>query len=194
MKLTKRKYVHFKLADIKSMIQQSQPPSPASASKTYFDLAEDPFSNKRLATSSPYAPSILSQPATRLPIRKLQIVIRPVPSVMFMVSVANSFYVSVGNLLQTLHQSLQVRVSEEDWAKLEMWEQHEIAKAFYDRCEASADYYGTLFNGVTYLDLLCGETAFQGIVPSKQWVNTWELVLRKRRSPAAPPHRPMPDR
>ena len=114
---------------------------------------------------------------------------------MFTVSVTNAFYVSIGHLLQTLHQSMQTRVSEEDWARLAQWEQHDIAKAFYDRCEASADYYGTLFNGVTYIDLLCGETTFQGIVPSKQWANTWELVLRRRR-PAPPPpvHPPTPSK
>ena len=200
MKLTKRKRVTFTLQDIKAHIaqQRTRPQTQYTLPSSQFDLSVDPYwalatSNPRTyldPTAYPYPPSALAQPATHPPLAKLRIAIQPLPSVLLSVYVSSASYsyVSVAHLLRSLHAALQVRVSESEFAQLSEWEQKIAAKAFYDRCESSKDYYGELFEGVKRIDFFGGETRIAGLVPSSKWRDTWDVVLSRgtRKRPPQP--------
>ena len=75
-------------------------------------------------------------------------------------------YVRLGDLLYTIHKTMQTQVSHEEWAKLNEEEKVAVARAYWSRCERITDEgkkIGISQEGVKRVDYLLDDVMFAGL-------------------------------
>jgi len=139
---------------------------------TCFDLSEPPHMN---------GPSDgLSQPATQPPLQRLTITH---PLFMWNVSVLPSSstpeeYVTVKDVLRTLHSQLTLGVDPAHYAKLAHGDRKYVDEAYFCRCSGIPDVNQRKHvkaRGVVKLDFLAGQTRFMGLSGTTHGPDIWEL-------------------
>ena len=139
-----------------------------------YDLRYDPCRSRVMTQDQKVAD--LWQPATLHPVQTMHIIIRPLPSIRWTVTVSSHAYVSVGMVLWHVRRRLRQPIREYEWTMLSWSERDRVNEAFEERCEQSWGVYYERTRGVRGIDLLCGRTIFGGLKPSLKERNVWELV------------------
>jgi hypothetical protein len=138
------------------------------------------FSPKTIATPHPYA---LAQPAIHPPLAHLAVVCSDLPWQITVVpsSTIHGAFVTVADVLASLHRTLRLAVHPDEYNALPSHEdKHKVNTAYESRCvriEDPAAQAEEKRKGVKRVDFLMGRTRFLGLSPTTAGPAVWALRL-----------------
>jgi hypothetical protein len=161
------------------------------------NLATQPFMPMQLLPTGAYGPvgaEVLNQTATHPPMYRLKIVCDELhhwpitleynPEDYRQQTGAMLMYpppISVGDVLAQIHRTLNERITQADWARLDDKKKYKISQAYTTRCASSPSMEHLLkSDGVKKVDYLLDKVWFRGLMKTHDGPEVLKLVVSRR--------------
>jgi hypothetical protein len=85
--------------------------------------------------------------------------------------------ITLGDVLSGIHNSLQLGISQYDWAALSLEQERAVSKAYTKRCKAMASTTMIRNEGVKRVDFLRGKVWFRGLARVGEGLENLKLIV-----------------
>ncbi|KIY62925.1 hypothetical protein CYLTODRAFT_403940 [Cylindrobasidium torrendii FP15055 ss-10] len=137
----------------------------------WFDVSASVFTPMRIVdnmgTRRPVGLNDLHAPATSPSVHGMRIVCDATPQWALNVAAAPGKALCIGDVLNWIYESMQMKIVQTDWDALDHKEQKMIGRAYARRCRSMGPQYEAAerAQGVKHVDYLLGKVLFVGLTP-----------------------------